>query len=70
MIEVGDPLTNSLMGSFLIEVSATIFNHACQMPTMKDESVVQTFSAQAAQEPFTNAISPRSSIGCLQFFYS
>jgi hypothetical protein len=70
MIEVGDPLTHSLMGSFLIEVSAIISNHACQMLTLKDESVVQACSAQAAQEPFTHAISPRSSIGCLQFFDS
>jgi len=68
MIEVEDPLTNSLMGSFLIEVSVIIFNHACQMPSMKDKSVVQTFSAQAAQEPFTNVMSPRSSIGCLPVF--
>jgi hypothetical protein len=50
---VGNPLTDSLMGSFLIEVIGIFPNNPCQMPIMKDEGMVEAFSSQATHESFT-----------------
>jgi hypothetical protein len=65
---VGNPLTNPLMRSFLIEVIGIFPDNSCQMPAMKDEGMVQAFSSQAAHESFTNTIGSRRSIGRSQFF--
>ena len=39
IVEIGDPLTDSLMGSFLIEVFGIVRDNSCQMPTPKDEGM-------------------------------
>jgi hypothetical protein len=43
--EIGDPLINSLMGSFLIEVLGIFLHYFRQMLAMKDEGMVQAFSS-------------------------
>ena len=45
IVEIGDPLTDSLMGSFLIEVVGIFPDNSRQLPTMKDEGMVQAFSS-------------------------
>ena len=42
---VGNPLTYTLMGSFLIEVMGIFLHHSRQLPAIKDEGVVQAFSS-------------------------
>jgi len=44
----GDPLTDSLMRSFLIEAIGIFSDNSRQMPAMKNEGMVQAFSSQAA----------------------
>jgi hypothetical protein len=64
----GDPLINSLMGSFLIEVIGIFPDNSRQLLAIKDECMVQAFSSQAANIPFTNTICARRSIRRSQFF--
>jgi len=67
IVKVGDPLTNSLMRSFLIEVIGIFSGYPHQMPTMKNKCIVQAFSSQVAHKPFTNAIGSGRSIRRSQF---
>ena len=64
----GDPLTNALMGTFLIVVIGVFPDHSLQMPAMKNNGMVQTFSSQAAHEPFAYSIGSWRSIGRFQYF--
>jgi len=41
---VGNPLTDSLMGTFLIEGIVILVDHSHQLPAIKDECMVQAFS--------------------------
>jgi hypothetical protein len=50
--KAGDPLANSLMGSFLIIVIGIFPDHSFQLPFM-----VQIFSSQAAHVSFTSPLS-------------
>ena len=52
----GDPLTDSLMRSFLIEIVFIFSDNSRQMPAMKNEGMIQAFSSQAAHESFTFTI--------------
>ena len=63
---VGNPLTDSLMGSFLIEVIGVFPNNPCQMPIMKDEGMVEAFSSQATHESFTYTIGSWCPVRCSQ----
>ena len=42
---VGNPLTYTLMGSFLIEVMGIFPDNSQQMSVIENEGVVQTFSS-------------------------
>ena len=50
----GDPLTNSLMGSFLIEVIGIFPDNSRQLPAIKDVCMVQAFSSQACAGYFNH----------------
>ena len=65
---VGNPLTNSLMGSFLIEEVGIFPDNSRQLLAIKDECMVQAFSSQAAHIPFTNTIHTGCPVGRSQFF--
>jgi len=67
IVKVGDSLVNSLMRSFLIKVICIFSGYPRQMPTIKNECMVQAFSSQAAHESFTNAIGSGRSIRRSQF---
>ena len=64
----GDPLTNSLMGLFLIEVMGIFPDNSRQLLAIKDECIIQAFSAQAAHKPFTSTIRTWCPVWCSQFF--
>lgn len=60
---LGNRLIDSLMGSRSIEVPHIVCQHTTKMTLMQDQEMVETLSADTAQEALADGIGPGSSVG-------